>query len=299
MPRNIKDMRLIYIMIFAVIFVSSIAPQTLPIPVQQWTRDFYKVITTGATNSWPTATPPTKTFTGVTTGTRVFFAASGEVDKLWGDMSEGVLAVWKDLYNRGANLLLWYSGPSQEATLTKYMLPLLFGTTNLPTVAGYGTRFVNLGYVVGGSQLLQQWAEQGISTTITTDAYGTPLSTLPMMSNFNVLKTDADLIIGLDARDFDKIFVIRYNTIVLQVGSTDSSAYVAQSYTVGYFRGMVMGQIGAAQYSFLSGVPGAAMAYAQNMLTLGSIMIVLMIVFNIKYRMDLSKKQPIAKEAKS
>ena len=298
MPKNIKDMRLIYIMIFAVIFISSIAPQTLPIPVQQWTRDFYKVINEGTTNSWPSATPPTKTFTGVQQGTRVFFAASGEVDKLWGDMSEGVLAVWKDLYARGANILLWYSGPAQQATLTKYMLPALFGTTDLPSVAGYGTRFVNLGYVIGGSQLLQQWAEQGIRSVTPTDMYGTPLANLPMMANFDALKTDADLIIGLDARDFDKIFVIRYNTIVLQVGSTDSSAYVAQSYTVGYFRGMVMGQIGAAQYSYLSGVAGKAMAYAQNMLTLGSIMIALMIIFNIKYRMDLSKKQPIAKEAK-
>jgi len=296
MPKNIKDMRLIYVMIFAVIFISSLAPQTLPIPIQQWTRDFYNVIENGATNSWPSATPPTKTFAGVEPGTRVFFAASGEVDKLWGDMSEGVLAVWRDLYARGANLLLWFSGPSQQATLTKYMLPALFGTTDLPSVPGYGTRFVSLGYVVGGSQLLMSWADS-ISSVTPTDEYGTPLGDLPMMANFDALKTDADLIIGLDARDFDKIFVIRYNTVVLQVGSTDSSAYVAQSYTVGYFRGMVMGQIGAAQYSFLSGVPGAAMSYAQNMLTLGSIMIALMIIFNIKYRMDLSKKQPITKEA--
>ncbi|MEM2094380.1 MAG: hypothetical protein QXT81_04415 [Candidatus Bathyarchaeia archaeon] len=283
---NFRDTRLIYLMIFAVIYISSIAPVTLPIPVVQWSKDFYNVIDKGVTVSF--AEPP-RVFTGVKEGTRVFILNSGETSKLWGDMSEGVSIVWRDLRRRGANILLWSSSPDNEAILNQYLLPVMYGP-DVQKHPDYGKKFVNLGYVAGGNQLLEQWKDS-IKAITPVDAYGNRLDTLPMMDNFDALKTDCDLMIGLDARGLETIFVVRYNTPVLEIGGTDSAAYLALSYTAGYFKGMLMGQRGGAEYEFLSGLPGKAMSYAQNTLTLSVILIVAMVVLNVRYRMGLAKKQ--------
>ncbi len=84
------------------------------------------------------------------------------------------------------------------------------------------------------------------------------------MSKFNELKVDADLMIGLDARGLETIYVVRYNTPVLEMGGTDSASYLALSYTAGYFKGMLMGQRGGAEYEILSGIPGNARSYLQT-----------------------------------
>jgi len=283
---NWKDTRLIYLMIFAVIYISSIAPVTLPIPVVQWSRDFYNTIDKGVTVSF--ASPP-RVFGGVKEGTRVFILNSGETSKLWGDMSESVSVVWRDLRRRGANILLWSSSPDCEAVFNQYLLPLIYGP-DVKSHPDYGKKLVNLGYVAGGNQLLEQWKDS-VKAITPVDVYGNRLENLPMMANFDALKSDADLMIGLDARGLETIFVVRYNTPVLEMGGTDTAAYLALSYTAGYFKGMLMGQRGGAEYEFLSGLPGKAMSYAQNTLTLSAILTVAMIAANIKYRMDLSKKQ--------
>jgi hypothetical protein len=44
---NWKDTRLIYIMVFGIIYISSLAPVALPVPIVQWSRDFYETISEG------------------------------------------------------------------------------------------------------------------------------------------------------------------------------------------------------------------------------------------------------------
>ena len=281
---NWKDTRLIYIMIFGIIYISSLAPIALPVPIVQWSRDFYTTINEGVTVDF---VDPPREFGGVEEGTRVFVLNSGETSKLWGDMSEAVITVWKDLRARGANILLWSSSPDNEATLNKYLLPIMYGA-DVKNHPDYGTKFVNLGYVAGGNQLLEQWKDD--LTAITPyDAYGNSLADLPMMSNFNEMKVDADLMIGLDARGLETIYVVRYGTPVLEMGGTDSASYLALSYTAGYFQGMIMGQRGGAEYELLSGISGKAMSYLQNTFTISTVMVILMIVTNVQYA--LKKKE--------
>ncbi len=277
---NLSDKRWIYIMIFAVIFISSVAPVAFPISIVQWSRDFYKVVNEGVTVDF--ADPP-RTFDGVTAGTRVFILNSGETSKLWGDMSEAVTTVWKDLMQRDAHILLWSSSPDNAATLDKYLLPVLYGS-NPQSSPEYGVKFVNLGYVAGGNQLLEQWKDDLIAIT-PVDAYGNQLSSLPMMADFNELKAEADLMIGLDARGLETIYVVRFNTPVLEIGGTDSASYLALSYTTGYFKGMLMGQRGGAEYELLSGLKGNSFSYLQNSLTISAIMIILMVIANVQYVM--------------
>jgi hypothetical protein len=212
---------------------------------------------------------------------------SGEVDKLWGDMSEAVITVWKDMRSRGAHILLWSSSANNDATLNKYLLPVIYGPSP-QTNPDYGTNFVNLGYVAGGNGLLEQWKDS-ITEITNVDAYGNKISDLPMMSNFDELKVDADLMLGLDARGVDAIFVVRYNTPMLEIGGTDSASYLAMSYTAGYFKGMLMGQRGGAEYELLSGIKGKSFAYMQNALTIGAVMIILMVVMNVRWY--LGKKE--------
>lgn len=288
---NLKDTRLIYIMVFAVIYISSLAPVPLPIPIVQWSKDFYTTINEGVVVDF--ADPP-RVFGGVEEGTRVFILNSGETSKLWGDMSEAVIAVWTDLMNRGAHILLWSSSPDNEATVNKYLLPRMYGA-DIQNNPDYGTKFVNLGYVAGGNQLLEQWKDD-ITALTPLDAYGNQLADMPMMSNFNELKADADLMIGLDARGLETIFVVRYNTPVLEMGGTDTAAYLALSYTAGYFKGMIMGQRGGAEYELLSGISGKAMSYLQNTFTISLIMIIIMVVANINY--VLKKPAPSTEEVR-
>ena len=281
---NWKDRRLIYIMVFGIIYISSLAPVPLPVPIVKWSRDFYATISEGATVDF--ADPP-REFGGVEDGTRILILNSGETAKLWGDMSEAVITVWKDLTARGANILLWSSSPANEETINKYLIPLMYGADpqNHPD---YGTKFVNLGYVAGGNALLEQWRDDLMAIT-TVDAYGNNLADMPMMSNFNELKVDADLMIGFDARGLETIYVVRYNTPVLEMGGTDSASYLAMSYTAGYFQGMLMGQRGGAEYELLSGIPGKAMSYLQNSFTISTVMVIIMIVANVQY--VLKKKE--------
>ena len=281
---NWKDRRLIYIMVFGIIYISSLAPVPLPVPIVKWSRDFYATISEGATVDF--ADPP-REFGGVEDGTRILILNSGETAKLWGDMSEAVITVWKDLKARGANILLWSSSPANEETINKYLIPLMYGAEpqNHPD---YGTKFVNLGYVAGGNALLEQWRDD-LTAITTVDAYGNSLADLPMMSNFNELKVEADLMIGLDARGLETIYVVRYNTPVLEMGGTDSASYLALSYTAGYFKGMIMGQRGGAEYELLSGIPGKAMSYLQNTFTISTVMVIIMIVANVQY--VLKKKE--------
>ena len=281
---NWKDRRLIYIMVFGIIYISSLAPVPLPVPIVKWSRDFYATISEGATVDF--ADPP-REFGGVEDGTRILILNSGETAKLWGDMSEAVITVWKDLTARGANILLWSSSPANEETINKYLIPLMYGAEpqNHPD---YGTKFVNLGYVAGGNALLEQWRDDLMAIT-TVDAYGNNLADMPMMSNFNELKVDADLMIGFDARGLETIYVVRYNTPVLEMGGTDSASYLAMSYTAGYFQGMLMGQRGGAEYELLSGIPGKAMSYLQNSFTISTVMVIIMIVANVQY--VLKKKE--------
>ena len=281
---NWKDRRLIYVMVFGIIYISSLAPVPLPVPIVKWSRDFYATINEGATVDF---VDPPREFGGVEDGTRVFILNSGETAKLWGDMSEAVITVWKDLTARGANILLWSSSPANEETINKYLIPLMYGADpqNHPD---YGTKFVNLGYVAGGNALLEQWRDDLMAIT-TVDAYGNNLADMPMMSNFNELKVDADLMIGFDARGLETIYVVRYNTPVLEMGGTDSASYLAMSYTAGYFQGMLMGQRGGAEYELLSGIPGKAMSYLQNSFTISTVMVIIMIVANVQY--VLKKKE--------
>jgi hypothetical protein len=281
---NLKDKRWIYIMIFAVIFISSLAPITFPISIVNWSKDFYKVINEGVTVDF--ADPP-RVFEGVQSGTRVFILNSGEVSKLWGDMSEAVKSVWTDLMQRDAHILLWSSSPDNAATLDKYLLPLMYGPSPQDSPE-YGVKFVNLGYVAGGNQLLEQWKDSLVAIT-PVDAYGNQLKDLPMMQNFDELKKEADLMIGLDARGLETIYVVRFNTPVIEMGGTDSASYLALSYTTGYFKGMLMGQRGGAEYELLSGIKGNSFSYLQNTLTISAIMIIIMVVANVQYVM---KKQP-------
>jgi len=286
---NLSDKRWIYILIFGIITVSSIAPIAFPLPIVQWSRDFYKTIDEGVVVDF--ADPP-RNFEGVKEGTRVMFLCSGEVDKLWGDMSEAVIVVWKDLMSRGANILLWTSSPGNEATLNKYLLPLMYGP-NPQNHPDYGVKFVNLGYVPGGNGLLEQWKDS-VSAITPNDAYGNNLADLPMISEFDELKVDCELMIGLDARGLETIYVVRFNTPLIEMGGTDSASYLALSYTAGYFKGMLMGQRGGAEYELLSGIPGKSFAYLQNALTIAAVMIILMIGMNVRWY--LKKDSPVLEE---
>jgi hypothetical protein len=286
MPKfNIRDVRAVYVMVFGIVFVASIAPVALPLPVQQMVRDFYNVMTTGVTVNFVS---PARVFTGVKEGTRVLIVNSGEISKLWGDMSESTTIVWQQLVSAHAHILLWSASPDAQSVLDTYLIPRVYGTDPQANPL-YGTEFVDMGYVAGGNGVLETW-RIGLTTLTLTDRYGTDVSSLPMMDNFNVLRTDCDLMIGLDARALETIFVVRDNTPVLEIGGTGSASYLALSYTGGYFKGCLFGQIAGAQYQVLSGLPGNALSYAEMMVFLGTAMILCMVFFNIRYRMNLPKQ---------
>ena len=283
---NLKDMRLIYLMIFSVMFISSIAPVTFPLPVLNWVQDFYNTMENGVTVSFAT---PARTFGPITDGSRVLIYFGGETSSLWGDMSESTMAIFKYLVSKHAHVLIYCTSAVLLNVLDIYIFPLIYGgaPVNSPL---YGTEVVNLGFVSGGDALLEQWRTSIIAIT-PRDVYGKLLSSLQMMSSIDSTKSDIDLIIGFDARAVDSAFVIRDNNRVLLVAGTDSASYLAYYYTAGFVKGCIYGQNQGAQFEILSGIKGKAMSYAQNTLILGTIMTGVIVASNIRYRMNLGKKQ--------
>ncbi|MBL7118838.1 hypothetical protein ISS96_02370 [Candidatus Bathyarchaeota archaeon] len=277
-----KDTRIIYLVIFGIIFGASLVSVTLPMPVVQWTRDAHTVVDKG----WYVDVNPDnpRDFKGVTAGTRVFVMCSGETNKLWGDMSESVAVVWTDLMNRGAHILLWSSDPANAAVFDKYHISVFYGVDpqNHPD---YGVKFVDMGYLAGGNALLEQWRDSIIAIS-PTDRYGNNLADLPMMQNFDALKSECELMIGLDQRGLESMFVIRYNTPVILMGGTDTAGYLAMHYTAGYYKGMIMGQRGGAEYEALSGIPGKATTYLLNSMLIAGLVTVCLIVGNVQYLMQ-------------
>jgi hypothetical protein len=60
---------------------------------------------------------------------------------------------------------------------------------------------------------------------------------------------------------------------------------LALSYTAGYFKGMLMGQRGGAEYELLSGIRGNSFSFLQNTLTISAVMIIIMVIANVRYVM--------------
>lgn len=281
---NFRDTRLIYLMIFLVMFYASIAPMTLPLPTLKWVSDFYNTLEKGGTVSFAT---PARTFGPIKEGSRVFIQFGGETSSLWGDMSEGTYDVFNYLVQKHAHLLIWASTATLANLLEVYVFPKIYGGPP-NTWSLYGKEVVYLGFVAGADALIEQY-RFSVKAITPRDAYGASLTSLEMMQNFDALKSDADLIVGFDARAVDSAYVIRDNNLVLLLGGTDSASYLAYYYTAGFVKGCIYGQNQAAQFEILSGIQGKAMSYAENTLFLAIIMVVVITSSNVMYRWKLRK----------
>jgi len=284
---NFRDMRLIYLMIFTIMFISSIAPITLPLPVLQWVRDFYNTLENGGTVSFAT---PARTFSGVHEGSRVLILFSSETSSLWGDVSESCMAVFRYLVQKKAHLLIFCSSSTLQNILEIYVFPLLYGAGDIRNVPSYGKEVVFLGFVSGGDALFEAW-RTSIRGITPNDYYRNPLSSMEMMNNIDSTKTDIDLIVGFDARAVDSTFVTRDNNLVLLVSGTDSASYLAYYYTAGFVKGAIYGQNQGAQFEILAGIAGKAMSYAQNTLILAVAMTIIIIGSNIQYLRNQGMKK--------
>lgn len=276
---NLKDMRLIYLMIFSIMFIASIAPVVLPLPVLKWVQDFYNTLQNGGTVSFAT---PARTFGGVKDGSRVLILFSSETSSLWGDMSESTMAVFRYLVQKHAHLLIYCSSSTLQNILEIYVFPLIYGSGNIRDHPLYGTEVVFLGFVSGGDALFEAW-RTSIRGFTPRDIYNNLLSSLTMMNNIDSTKTDIDLIVGFDARAVDSTFVSRDNNLVLLLGGTDSASYLAYYYTAGFVKGAIYGQNQGAQFEILSGIAGKAMSYAENTLFLATAMTLIIVGSNIQY----------------
>jgi hypothetical protein len=147
----------------------------------------------------------------------------------------------------------------------------------------YGKDWVHIGYLAGGETAMATLAADLHYTG--KDAYGTSLTSLPLMNEIKSME-DIDLVIMFAGAEFSwnlRQFAIPFNIPavvgLLSLSYPDAVPFRASGHIVGTLNGMP----GAAQYEFLVGKPGDAIASNDAISLTHYFLLVLVILGNIAY----------------
>lgn len=262
MANKIKfnDVRFLYLTMCIFIFIGANITIPMPISIAPWTQQFYNVVQSLPDNAL------------------VYIVASqGSSDVA--DMSEAVLVCFQHLAAKNARVIIWDTGDASTPYTTKF-LQVAYGTP-INQNPKYGTNLIYLGYIPGAVVVFETHKRNiwGLSTV---DNFGNALSKYPLSQNVISVK-DVNLIIGLNARGLDSAFVVPLGSTCIEIGPGTAMSFLGYYYAAGFFKGMVYGQRGGAEYEILSGYHAKGMSYMFN-ITLTTVFIIsILIVINIIY----------------
>ena len=266
------DRRILWTVQFIIMVVVLLRPIGLPIRVSRESQnmfDFYESIPQGSIVWFEFGYDP-----------------SGEHE-----ISPMVSALFHHAFQRGLRVVgsgLWMFGPTLGQNIFEEIGPQY--------EAEYGIDFVNLGYNPGGEMLAKALVDDVWTTVRGVDHFGTPLSELPLMAEVPKLTKDYVAAITVFAEGSPGATawlhsVTQPTGIPLTEGCITMSVPQAMPYLQsGQFRAIIPGSRGAAEYEFLVGRPGAAIA-GQDVLSMMSVYLwILIIIGNIAF-VKTSKKR--------
>jgi len=257
------DKRLIWIIILILLSVPLVHPWGLPIKVDQYVKDYYNAIEN---------LPP---------GSLVVCRIDIEAGNL-GEQNDQAVTTLQHLIDKNIPFIeVCFDRADSAITFEK-----VFSQVNKKGKI-YGVDWVNVGYMEGKESALAAFAKD--FTYPGKDQYGNVLNDLPLLKKYKSMN-DVKLIIGSGdstIRQWAVPYNVKMNSFVLGIFFGDAVNYYNAGITVGILSGLP----GAAQYQFLRGTPGLAVA-AMDALSASQIFLIgLLIITNAAYIYDQNNRR--------
>ena len=216
------------------------------------------------------------------------FAPSGEVE-----IGPMVTATFHHAFSRGLRVVgggLWPVGPHIAESLFNEI------ADQYPDVE-YGVNYVNLGFNPGQEMLARQLVDDVWRTVRNVDHYGNPLSELPLMEEVPRLTADyvSALIVfseGSPGPEEWLAAVTEHTGIPQLIGAIQMSVPRMMPYiATGQYAAIIPGARGTAEYEFLLGQPGSAIAGQDVMSAMTVYLWLLILVGNVAFTMTTRRKR--------
>ena len=216
------------------------------------------------------------------------FAPSGEVE-----IGPMVTAVFHHAFSRGLRVVgagLWPIGPHIAESLLEEIID------QYPDVE-YGVNYVNLGFNPGQEILARQLVDDVWRTVRNVDHFGNSLADLPLMAEVPRLTKDyvSAIIVfseGSPGPEEWLAAVTEPTGIPQLVGAIQMSVPRMMPYVAtGQYAAIIPGARGTAEYEFLLGQPGSAIAGQDVMSAMALYLWVLIALGNVAMRFTSSKKR--------
>ena len=238
-----RDPRMVYLVIFVLSFAGALAPLDLPAPADYFVKGAYDFVEK------------------LKPGDVVMVMGAMGNDMERGSNSQTV-ALLKHVISRGCDIIYWSSWYETLYVYDRELYPLLYNVTAIGDSPLYGTKIVDLGYLIGFRTVIIYTLARDIRSYCTVDRYGTPLDDLPMMKDLNdASKIKLFITIGTGAppacwQDPIGAFKVGYGTACIGVAEGECLTEIAWARQIGLLEGLVYGVIGGREYTKLTGIPG-------------------------------------------
>jgi len=197
------------------------------------------------------------------------------------------LALFRHCFDKGHKVLSFTLWPNGAALIERAFDTMKLEYDGLES----GTNYVNFGYQVGGALVIIA-AGQDIRTAFTTDYRGNSTGSMAILEGIEQL-SDLDYVVDLAAGstiDWWVAYGVQRYHFTLGAGCTAVSATQYYPYlNTGQINGLIGGLKGAAEYEFLSGHEGRAMAGMTAQSSVHALIIFLVLVSNIFYFLTRKK----------
>ena len=274
------DNWVIYVLLLVVMSVTLIRPVGLAITPSEGTRNVYQAI-----ESLPS---------GSIVWLGMDYAPSASAELMAGQVALLRHGLEKGLrFVAGGTLQVMAGNIAQELWETV--------SSQLPDKA-YGVDFVNVGYKPGGNVFLEKMMEDAHQALMNVDNFGTTLSTLPLMSEFESLK-DCDLVCSFISAKGIQDYIAHVTDpekIPLVVGAvavqiSEMMPYVAS----GQITGILKGMRGSAEYEVVTDKPGPAVAGMDTQSFSHLLLIFFIVLGNIGYSVSRKNDKHTAGSGKA
>lgn len=248
LPRTYFNFLLIIIVIFTLL-----NPLGIPLPVSEIVQSGYDTIES------------------IPEGSYVVYV-NGLTATMIPETGPGGRVLLQHLFNKNLKIIIISSNIEGPAAYETYLKPYL----NMEGKE-YGVDYVHIGFIAGADTGLIAFSND-LRSVVNEDHYGTPVNELPILDDFNNVH-DASLLVAAGAGYMEHVVMvmqpIALTPLVIQGsagGATGGMAFYPDT-----VNGLLTGIKGGAEYEFLIGIPGRAIATIDAMQA-GTILIILTIV---------------------
>jgi hypothetical protein len=232
------DRRVIYVVMAVILLLPKFVPLVLPLKVDRMTTPLYDFIENN-----------------INPGDAVWVSVEyGGVMK--SEMSPTLNAVALHLYKKGARLFL--SGNSADGAMFAQEVWEL-----RPAGYEWGKNFVNFGFIAGYEAAVAALIES-IPRTVPADFFGRPTAGMEIMEGIQTIR-DIKLVYQLTGGGLGPLLWIRqvgdpYKVPIATCVSSSMLPSAVPYFETGQLKALLNGLVGAAEYEYLTGVPGAGTA---------------------------------------